>query len=765
MRMRVYVENAAGSTELEKKVGKHGLSLYNNLLRIESDASTEITVEINDKQYEMNKSGRKTCPIIWDENNKCDVSIRYGTNILKYQFWLEAVMEPPTDTIDNLLRFIAQMGETFSRNQDYGVEALYDAIRTDKVALIIKKTPYTGYDNTSLLNEITKTVPMVMDICSHPKQSLRTEETILDVNLVKRINSRTMEHLSAHSEHWKSRTLNGLIPNRLRAEILEDELNIYENLFFRMAVDDILKYVHKQARSIEKTMEQNDNTINWNAYGEMLGDFKRMQLFQKLLPEHDLQEREEENSKLLPLHLQWSKLERNFSTVESSHFYRSIDKKKHISRNIKPTNILKKDSRYNALYRLWCSIQRWNVQEENQSKGILKEDGFSLNSVYSIYVSSLLLYAFKLLDCQVNKASKFRITDAGEMRIDAVFTTSHMKYIVKSESNPFGTLDITITFVEKVKYEYVIPSEALRSIDDIKNKLPENTKLEEREGKLIFYSKPSETEQRELKTIFHLSNSAKKAIGNEEKKDKMAADKVWRRELEELFSSGKIRAARSETLRINPEFVFLEHSETGIEKYTTHLLDNTMDSCIYLFPMELSEYKKNIKSERILYRLLNYGEKYYEGDAKSWGNYRKGILPVAQSEINSLQRLMKLISSHGSRLQIKWGEKQVVCPICGSTNCSKESEDNWYCKNPECEVLFGKTKHAEGCGESYEWTRPKMNLKSENVALDDTMARMLRKEILFDRLTITDFEFEKQADNRIKYIPVCPKCGKRSGTH
>ena len=46
--------------------------------------------------------------------------------------------------------------------------------------------------------------------------------------------------------------------------------------------------------------------------------------------------------------------------------------------------------------------------------------------------------------------------------------------------------------------------------------------------------------------------------------------------------------------------------------------------------------------------------------------------------------------------------------------------------------------------------------------MKDAMELMLKKEIIFDRLTITDFEFEMEADGGIKYIPICPKCGKRS---
>ena len=38
---------------------------------------------------------------------------------------------------------------------------------------------------------------------------------------------------------------------------------------------------------------------------------------------------------------------------------------------------------------------------------------------------------------------------------------------------------------------------------------------------------------------------------------------------------------------------------------------------------------------------------------------------------------------------------------------------------------------------------------------------ILKKDSLFDRYIITDFEFEPRADGSLTPYPVCPKCGAR----
>lgn len=760
--MQIIVENENGRQILPMESVKQKLPLYDNCFIAALDDKETVWIEHNGNEHCFFKPGEYTFPIEWDRTNKCSFSIRNDNGLYKYQFQMDNIRLPEEDDIENLLKFVTQMKETFSTEKTYQINDMFKAISENKVSLLIEKTPYTGYDNLSLLKRIAETVPLIMDICSHPKMSLKSEEAILDVNLVKRINSRTMDHLASHSEHWKSRSLTGLTPNRLRADIFDDEINIYENLFFRMAVDDILKYVHRQSISIEKTIQQNDNAIDWNAYGETLADYKRMRVFRQLLPDYDVDEHQTKNQSLRTLLDQWKNLEKKLSTVEASRFFRSIDKKKRISRNIQPTNILKKDSRYNALYRLWCEVHRQIVQEQRKSENINGNEAVSLANGYSMYVSVLLLYVFKLLEYEMDNSSTFVLTSKGTLKIDAAFSTNTINYRVRSAENRYGTLDIMIDFIERIRYEYQIPAGAIPFADEIGKKKPAQTEIDLKEQKLIFYAKPSDSEQKQLKNLFHLSNSAKKGLNTEVKNAMQLLDKIWRPELEALFLSGEIRDARTETVVIRPQFINLEDTDNAVDRYTKTVLDSATPFMIFTVPVDIGELSKTIRSPRLASRLLNYGEKYYDCDAEKWGDYRVGILPISQLEINSAQRLMKLISIHASKLQIRWHPDKSICPICGSFDCREESGDNWKCNNPECGVLFGITRHADGCGQNYEWTRPFIDLKKKDLTSSSYFNLLLRKEIIFDRLAITDFEFEEETDGRLKYIPICPRCGKTS---
>lgn len=69
-------------------------------------------------------------------------------------------------------------------------------------------------------------------IARHPRMDMRYDAEVLPVSRAKRLASDVLTHLASHSEDWHRRGVTGVVPSRLKAEISEDELAIYENVVF-----------------------------------------------------------------------------------------------------------------------------------------------------------------------------------------------------------------------------------------------------------------------------------------------------------------------------------------------------------------------------------------------------------------------------------------------------------------------------------------------------------------------------------------------------
>ncbi len=754
--MKILIKDLGAEKDITSNIGKIELQNYCSALIVRKDERERVLFDDGVESFELSEP-ETVIPIYLNASNEKRISVKSKSESHRYQLVYSGVSDIDQVDILNMLHFINSVNDVFKGDQQYSITDIIDAIEDGQVSLLVVKEPLTGYDDESLLRKIGETIPMIMDICSHPKNSLRTEEAVLDVNLVKRINSNTMKHLSSHSEHWKARTLNGLIPNRLRAEILEDDINIYENLFFRMTVLDIEKYIVAQVRALKATIKQNSNVIDWEKYGGKLNDYKRRTIFNQLLPKFDVSDKQFENELMDSLMQEWIKYEQQISTIEASQFFRSIDKKKHISRNIHPTNIIKKDSRYNALYRLWCDIQK-DAMGDQISKGFSDELIEWSGAYYDMYVVFMLVYVLKLMGCTFDKGSYFVTNYADDIEIHAVAHGAGISYEIDTVKDEIGYKRICVTFVEDYHYDYQVTDNCLE-FESFFDKLPDGVEYIAETGHIRFYTRPNEEAEKELKKLFKQDTGSKKTDKGYQQR-LVKAELEWRKEMEQLFSGSKIREPKKEQIVLVPQMLVYENNNESVLKNTGKQINLAGDKTIVIVPIELDKYS-GVDDSKAINRLLSFGEKYVEEDALAWGNYRRGLAPISQSDISSAQRMMKIISLFSAKMIMQWNEEMNQCPICGENDIEKIDSGTWRCRNYECGVLFGKTKCADGCGNYYDWTRPSIDIDEEDLQTESELERLLMKETIFDRLTITDFDFIPYSGTKMKYVPICPMCGKR----
>ena len=76
---------------------------------------------------------------------------------------------------------------------------------------------------------LQQALPYLQTICQHPRSHLRLDEFREPISRVRRISSRTVETLAAHSEDWQAVTFRGVRPARLLAQIVEEDWALYEN--------------------------------------------------------------------------------------------------------------------------------------------------------------------------------------------------------------------------------------------------------------------------------------------------------------------------------------------------------------------------------------------------------------------------------------------------------------------------------------------------------------------------------------------------------
>jgi len=782
--MRLYYSNFKTNVNIDESCFI-SLNTYDNMFCIELEKNESVlisnfTLKLNEQ---INIEGTHSFPIVWDLNYESKFIIKANGKTLSISFKLSNATEMNEFSLDNLQSFVSQISTYFDEETEYPLEDIMQRIKENDISLLLEKKPITGFDDQDLMRLLKDTFSKIMHICSHPKQKLKTEEIIQDVNLVKRINLQTFNHLASHSEHWKKRKLNGVEPSRLKSDIFEDDIDIYENLFFRMAIDDICDYLNSIISAIKEVIERNEKENRYEDFAKYFANSNKINVYKKLMPTFDESGNEKENDVLNLLLASWEKLGQNYENVKHTSFYMSIDKKKRISRNVHLTNILRKESSYHSLYNLWCTIRKINVQNAEKNQSIIPER-ININNYYSAYISVLLNYIiYQVQGMEINNNSKFILRKDGVLDVSSKFESDDFIVNIKTIDADYLTSNLKMEFIKKNRKEIILTDDIvsfdnqdfkINVLDAINKKLPKNAEL--KNGKIVFKDTCTEKEISNLKNALDITNEElERIIGLNKFGNNIGAMRTnsavrpllgfkdnynrIKKDFKSLINDNAFKLMsnnkNSKEVTLVPRFLFFNNVEPDKAELFIHdCLEQLLDDEVLLLPINLDDYDI-IDSEITISKLLNYGERYYSKDIK-YGNYRKGVIPVSRVEIDSARRLNKLISLYMSRLIMETNDYQ--CPICKNME-TIQIDNNRYCKS--CDIVFGKTKDADGCGDYYNWIRPNIDIPKRLLKTDNKVKFVEYKDILLDDRYITDFDIVDVGDGNVKLNPICPKCGRK----
>ncbi len=108
-----------------------------------------------------------------------------------------------------------------------------------------------------ILDRVIAYLPSIKRIFSLPIIRLRDSGEILPAEAVRVVNSKTLSHISVHSELWSNIKGDTLIPRKLMSIRQDDDYAIYENIVFAKTVDLILAFTAKNSRALRDMLYAN----------------------------------------------------------------------------------------------------------------------------------------------------------------------------------------------------------------------------------------------------------------------------------------------------------------------------------------------------------------------------------------------------------------------------------------------------------------------------------------------------------------------------
>lgn len=642
------------------------------------------------------------------------------------------------------------------------ISRIYEAVDSGSLILLARRDPVTGVGTGWLLDSIEKALPFLLNVCDRPRLHLRKEEAVRPVDVVRRVGPAALRHLASHSEHWETRTVDGIRPARLYAEVIEDDLELYENRFVKSLIDRLIRHVSDKRLEVEQIRDQLENAIEWDEYAEEFRDYRRQLMLLALLPNMDIEKIKKEQYVLERLLKRLTSIQHILAQCIGSHFYQALQNCEPVSSPIRATNILTMDPDYRPLFELWLEMDLQNEKQQDAIRGSLPHD---LEEAYCAYCQVMLLVALRLADFTLTGDSEQNMgsIDAdGHFRFRGTFSRGAWTVMVSVEADGIPRR-IVLAFKRRLEKRFPI-DDGVPIPESIPGELGNLLSIDG--ASITFHERPTDEEFDLLSRLLHVERCQLKGMKESERQHLIRRDQKWAGFIGKIRN--KIPRAEEFKIQLIPLLIDLGEDPNHVARISEFLLDDALFnttkygvvSSLMLLPSSVRTIAEST-SASVIRRIINYGDTFVESDMKKWGDRKTGILPISPWQTNSLQRFIRLLNIWTLGRDIYLGNELSQCPICDGTSIIASGDKTFKCW--DCGAEWGLTLCANpDCRHEFGWLRP--GVKSARQARDGvTMAYgawIERLENIAGGTAIVGFC--EAPDEKPIAVPICPRCGKCS---
>ena len=198
----------------------------------------------------------------------------------------------------------------------------------------------------------------IEQIVRNPRKFIAENELILDVAKVRRTNSKTVRHLTTHSQFVQNIDDEGEVtPKKLLTFEMEEDIAIYENRFICALVNRLIQFVEQRFRELDGKMRnfEQTNVCVQSEFNYGKSKFKcnvNLQVEEPPANEKDANRNKELFDRV-------ATIRRRLRVVQATDFMKKLSKAKPVRPPIQKTNLLNKNVDYNNCYKLWLYISSY----------------------------------------------------------------------------------------------------------------------------------------------------------------------------------------------------------------------------------------------------------------------------------------------------------------------------------------------------------------------------------------------------------------------
>ena len=223
--------------------------------------------------------------------------------------------------------------------------------------LRLDRVESSAFDRT-WIEEIENVIFDLGEIIANPKQVTKDEGNIVPIELARKINAESVQHLASHTQYIKEIDDYGnVIPSKVLSIIADDDIRTYENRFIATFVRRLVLFIEKRYEIVSKFAELHDEEILYFKNKSFV-DGATVEIETKIKVSH---KSDDELSLKSNAYVERIKQMREYILYfYSSDFMKKLKTEKDVHNPILQTNIIRKNPKYHHCYEVYKFLERYD---------------------------------------------------------------------------------------------------------------------------------------------------------------------------------------------------------------------------------------------------------------------------------------------------------------------------------------------------------------------------------------------------------------------
>ena len=195
-------------------------------------------------------------------------------------------------------------------------------------------------------------------IVNNPREVTTQEGAVMPIELAKKINYESVQHLASHSQYIKEIKENGdIVPSKILGIYNKDEIHTYENRFIATFIRRLVLFVEKRYEFIKETVNLNEKEIMY-VKNKSIVDGQEVEVETKITVTREKQD--DLAIKAREYIARIEDMKQYITYYYNSPFMKEFKTEKDVRKPILLTNIIRKNPLYHKCYETFLFIEKFD---------------------------------------------------------------------------------------------------------------------------------------------------------------------------------------------------------------------------------------------------------------------------------------------------------------------------------------------------------------------------------------------------------------------